>query len=45
VGTAIFKVFDLEVGRTGITEKEAKVEGIDYVSNVIDFGSRAPYYP
>jgi NADPH-dependent 2,4-dienoyl-CoA reductase/sulfur reductase-like enzyme len=45
VGTAIFKVFDLEVARTGITEKEAKVEGIDYVSNVIDFGSRAPYYP
>ncbi len=45
VGTAIFKVFDLEVGRTGITEKEAKVEGIDYVSNVIEHGSRAPYYP
>jgi len=45
VGTAIFKVFDLEVGRTGITEKEAKIEGIDYVSNVIEHGSRAPYYP
>ena len=45
VGTAIFKVFDLEVARTGITEKEAKVEGIDYVSNVIEHGSRAPYYP
>jgi len=45
VGTAIFKVFDLEVARTGITEKEAKVEGIEYVSNVIEHGSRAPYYP
>jgi len=45
VGTAIFKVFDLEVGRTGITEKEARVEGIDYISNVIEHGSRAPYYP
>ena len=45
VGTAIFKVFDLEVGRTGITEKEAKIEGIDYISNVIEHGSRAPYYP
>ena len=45
MGTAIFKVFDLEVARTGITEKEAKVEGIDYISNVIEHGSRAPYYP
>lgn len=45
VGTAIFKVFDLEVGRTGITEKEARVEGIDYVSNVVEHGSRAHYYP
>jgi NADPH-dependent 2,4-dienoyl-CoA reductase/sulfur reductase-like enzyme len=45
VGTAIFKVFDLEVARTGITEKEAKAEGIEYVSNVIEHGSRAPYYP
>jgi NADPH-dependent 2,4-dienoyl-CoA reductase/sulfur reductase-like enzyme len=45
VGTAIFKVFDLEVGRTGITEKEARVEGIEYVSNVIEHDSRAPYYP
>jgi NADPH-dependent 2,4-dienoyl-CoA reductase/sulfur reductase-like enzyme len=45
VGTAIFKVFDLEVARTGITEKEAKAEGIEYVSSVIEHGSRAPYYP
>jgi NADPH-dependent 2,4-dienoyl-CoA reductase/sulfur reductase-like enzyme len=45
VGTAIFKTFDLEVGRTGITEKEAKVEGIDYAANVIEHHSRAPYYP
>jgi NADPH-dependent 2,4-dienoyl-CoA reductase/sulfur reductase-like enzyme len=45
VGTAVFKTFDLEVGRTGITEKEAKTEGIDYVSNVIEQISRARYYP
>jgi NADPH-dependent 2,4-dienoyl-CoA reductase/sulfur reductase-like enzyme len=45
VGTAIFKTFNLEVGRTGITEKEAKAEGIDYMSNVIDQTSRAFYYP
>jgi NADPH-dependent 2,4-dienoyl-CoA reductase/sulfur reductase-like enzyme len=45
VGTAIFKVFDLEVGRTGITEKEARAEGMDYAANVVEHGSRAPYYP
>ena len=45
VGTAVFKTFDLEVGRTGITEKEAKTEGIDYASNVIQHTSRAFYYP
>jgi NADPH-dependent 2,4-dienoyl-CoA reductase/sulfur reductase-like enzyme len=45
VGTAVFKTFNLEVGRTGITEKEAKVEGFDYVSNVIQHVSRAFYYP
>jgi NADPH-dependent 2,4-dienoyl-CoA reductase/sulfur reductase-like enzyme len=45
VGTAVFKTFNLEVGRTGITEKEAKSEGIDYISNVIQHTSRAFYYP
>ena len=45
VGTAVFKVFDQEVGRTGITETEAKNEGMDYVSNVIEHNSRADYYP
>jgi NADPH-dependent 2,4-dienoyl-CoA reductase/sulfur reductase-like enzyme len=28
VGTSVFRVFGLEVGRTGITEKEARREGI-----------------
>jgi NADPH-dependent 2,4-dienoyl-CoA reductase/sulfur reductase-like enzyme len=45
VGTAVFKTFSLGVGRTGITEKEAKAEGIDYVSNMIEHVSRAFYYP
>jgi NADPH-dependent 2,4-dienoyl-CoA reductase/sulfur reductase-like enzyme len=45
VGTAVFKVFELEVARTGISEKQAKGEGIDYVSTVIEHGSRAHYYP
>jgi NADPH-dependent 2,4-dienoyl-CoA reductase/sulfur reductase-like enzyme len=45
VGTAVFKVFDLEVCRSGITEKEAKAEGLDYVSNVIEHTSKAHYFP
>jgi NADPH-dependent 2,4-dienoyl-CoA reductase/sulfur reductase-like enzyme len=45
VGTAVFKVFELEVARTGISEKQAKAEGIDYVSTVIEHSSRAHYYP
>lgn len=45
VGTAIFKVFDLEVGRTGITEKEAIGEGIAYRTGVVEHISRAHYYP
>ena len=44
VGTAIFKVFNLEVGRTGITEKEAVNEGIEYRAKVIEHISRAHYY-
>ena len=45
VSTSIFKVFDLEVGRTGLTEKEAKNAGIDYAANTIDSISRSKYYP
>ncbi len=45
VGTAVFKVFELEVARTGISEKQAKAEGFDYVSTVIEHNSRAHYYP
>lgn len=45
VGTAVFKVFGLEVGRTGLTEKEARNEGIECVSNVIEHTSRSHFYP
>ncbi|MFN3134138.1 MAG: CoA-disulfide reductase [Candidatus Kryptonium sp.] len=45
VGTAVFKVFDLEVARTGISEKQAKSEGFDYVATLIEHGSKAHYYP
>ncbi len=45
VGTSTFKVFDLEVARTGLTENEAIREGFDYITSVIKAGSRAHYYP
>jgi CoA-dependent NAD(P)H sulfur oxidoreductase len=45
IGTSVFKVFDLEVGRTGLSEKDARREGIDYVANTIEQTSRAHYYP
>ena len=45
VGTAVFKVFDLEVARTGLTEKEAKNYGFDPVSVTIKTRSRAHAHP
>ncbi|HDH96584.1 MAG TPA: NADH oxidase, partial [Proteobacteria bacterium] len=45
VGTAVFKVFDLEVARTGLTEAQAKSEGFDAGTAVINASSRAHYYP
>lgn len=45
VGSAITKVFDLEIGRTGIGEEEAKKYGIETKSVFIKSRSRAGYYP
>jgi len=45
VGTAVFKVFDLEVGRTGLSEKDALREGLECVTNTIEQTSRAHYFP
>ncbi len=45
VGTAVFKVFDLEVGRTGLSEKDAGREGLSVVANTIEQTSRAHYFP
>ena len=44
VGTAVFKVFDLEVARTGLTEAEAMDSGFDPVGVVIKSRSRAHAY-
>lgn len=45
VGTSVFKAFDLEVGRTGLSEREATQEKLDYVAGVTEHRSRAKYCP
>lgn len=45
VGSAITKVFDLEIGRTGLGEEEAKKHGVETKSILIKARSRAGYYP
>ena len=43
-GTAVFKVFDLEVARTGLNVAEAREAGFDPVEMTITSGSRAHTY-
>jgi NADPH-dependent 2,4-dienoyl-CoA reductase/sulfur reductase-like enzyme len=43
-GTAVFKVFDLEVARTGLTMEESKKAGFDPAKVVIQTHSRAHAY-
>jgi len=45
LGTAISKVCDVEVGRTGLGEHEAAAEGIDHVAVTTESTTRAGYYP
>lgn len=45
LGTAITKVFELGVARTGLSEKEAKKSDFDYITTTINHGTRAFYYP
>ncbi|MFG2642178.1 FAD-dependent oxidoreductase [Streptomyces sp. NPDC048370] len=45
VGTAVSKVCDLEIARTGLREKEAREVGLRYVTVTIESTSRAGYYP
>lgn len=44
-GTAVFKVFDLEVARTGLNEKEAKAEGFEPEQVTIRSRTRAHAHP
>ncbi|WP_344646306.1 FAD-dependent oxidoreductase, partial [Streptomyces durmitorensis] len=45
VGTAVSKVCDLEIARTGLREKEARAAGLQYATVTIESTSRAGYYP
>ncbi len=44
-GTAVFKVFDLQVARTGLNVAEAQAAGFDPVETVIQSRSRAHAHP
>ncbi|MFD4635023.1 FAD-dependent oxidoreductase [Streptomyces sp. NPDC058284] len=45
VGTAVSKVCDLEIARTGLREKDARAAGLRFVTATIESTSRAGYYP
>jgi NADPH-dependent 2,4-dienoyl-CoA reductase/sulfur reductase-like enzyme len=45
VGTAVTKVCELEVGRTGLREREADAAGFAYVTGTIESTNRAGYFP
>ena len=44
-GSAITKVFDLFIGKTGLTSEEALREGFDPVEEMIESITRAGYFP
>ncbi|MCA1961371.1 MAG: FAD-dependent oxidoreductase [Desulfomonile sp.] len=44
-GTAVFKVFDLEVARTGLSVDEAQAAGFEPVENMVVSRSRAHAHP
>jgi CoA-dependent NAD(P)H sulfur oxidoreductase len=45
VGTAVVKVFDLEVARTGLSLSDARAAGLAAVATDVTSRSRAKYYP
>jgi NADPH-dependent 2,4-dienoyl-CoA reductase/sulfur reductase-like enzyme len=45
IGTAVTRVCDLEVARTGLSEREADAAGFSYVSGFVDSTTRARYFP
>jgi NADPH-dependent 2,4-dienoyl-CoA reductase/sulfur reductase-like enzyme len=45
VGTTITRVFDLGVGRTGLSPEEARRAGLDFAAASVDYTDIAGYYP
>jgi NADPH-dependent 2,4-dienoyl-CoA reductase/sulfur reductase-like enzyme len=45
MGTAVTKICQVEVARTGLQEKEIKAIGLEHVSTVIKSRTKAGYYP
>ena len=45
IGTAVTKLCDLEVARTGLSEAEARQAGFRFVSASVDSTTRAGYFP
>ncbi|WP_340563264.1 FAD-dependent oxidoreductase [Streptomyces sp. GSL17-111] len=45
VGTAVSKVCDLEIARTGLLEQQARDLGLRYVTVTVESTSRAGYFP
>ena len=45
IGTAVSKLCDTEVGRTGLNEDEAGAAGFSFITAIVDSTTRAGYYP
>ncbi len=45
IGTAVTRVGPVEIGRTGLNEREAADAGFDAVARIAEGGTRAHYYP
>jgi NADH oxidase (H2O2-forming) len=45
LNSAVTKLFDLEVGSTGLTEKMAELQGVETISGKVLGKTRASYYP
>jgi NADPH-dependent 2,4-dienoyl-CoA reductase/sulfur reductase-like enzyme len=45
IGTAVTKICEYEIGRTGLSEEEAQEEGFEYVTATIESTTRAGYFP
>ena len=45
LGTAAIKICDIEMGRTGMTEQDAKRLGVDYRTKLVTASDHPAYYP